>query len=117
LSTTTRTATNIRRLYKEQVMSRIPACRSAAFALALGLAASGAALADDSSMSRLTGDSYAYFNNLDYHAGSFNTARAPQGEQPAGVAKATVKDKAVERESANRSATSARSISHGVGGA
>ena len=61
-------------------MSRIHACRPAAFALALGLAASGAAFADDSSMSRLTGDSYAYFNNLDYSAGHFNVARAAQAQ-------------------------------------
>lgn len=44
-------------------------------ATALALAASGA-LADDSSMSVLTGDSYAYFNNLDNRPGAFNTARA-----------------------------------------
>ena len=44
-------------------------------AVALALGAS-AALADDSSMSVLTGDSYAYFNRLDYNPGGFNTARA-----------------------------------------
>ena len=44
----------------------------------LALGASGAAFADDNSMSVLTGDSYAYFNNLDYSAGHFNVARAPQ---------------------------------------
>ena len=43
---------------------------------ALAIGASGAAFADDSSMSVLTGDSYAYFNNLDYRAGRFNVARA-----------------------------------------
>ncbi|HTL77115.1 MAG TPA: hypothetical protein VL654_12390 [Casimicrobiaceae bacterium] len=42
-------------------------------ALALG---ASAAFADDSSMSVLTGDSYAYFNHLDNHPGGFNTARA-----------------------------------------
>lgn len=35
-----------------------------------------AAIADDNSMSVLTGDSYAYFNNLDYSAGKFNMAHA-----------------------------------------
>ena len=44
-----------------------------AVALALG---TPMAFADDSSMSVLTGDSYAYFNRLDYHPGTFNTARA-----------------------------------------
>ena len=44
-------------------------------AVALALGAS-AAFADDSSMSVLTGDSYAYFNRLDNHPGAFNTARA-----------------------------------------
>ena len=44
-----------------------------AIALALGTTA---AFADDSSMSVLTGDSYAYFNHLDYNMGAFNTARA-----------------------------------------
>ncbi|HEX6137847.1 MAG TPA: hypothetical protein VF059_09325 [Casimicrobiaceae bacterium] len=46
--------------------------------LALALGASGAALADDSSMSRLTGDSYAFFNGLEYRAGHFNVAKSPQ---------------------------------------
>ncbi|HEX6794763.1 MAG TPA: hypothetical protein VF304_13010 [Casimicrobiaceae bacterium] len=36
------------------------------------------ALADDSSMSVLTGDSYAYFNQLDNRPGAFNVARARQ---------------------------------------
>jgi hypothetical protein len=45
----------------------------------IGLAlVSSFAFADDSSMSVLTGDSYAYFNNLDNNPGRFNTARAPQ---------------------------------------
>ena len=35
------------------------------------------ASADDNSMSVLTGESYAYFNHLDYSAGKFNVARAP----------------------------------------
>lgn len=52
----------------------------------LALGASGAAFGDDSSMSVLTGDSYAYFNNLDYHLGGFNTPRSPQPkEQDAGA--------------------------------
>ena len=45
-----------------------------AAALALG---ASVAIADDSSMSVLTGDSYAFFNDLDYNPGKFNTARAP----------------------------------------
>ena len=40
----------------------------------------GVAFADDSSMSRLTGDSYAFFNDLDYRAGKFNVARGRQIE-------------------------------------
>jgi hypothetical protein len=47
-------------------------------AATLAAGASGSAVADDSSMSRLTGDSYAFFNDLDYRAGHFNVARAPQ---------------------------------------
>ena len=46
-----------------------------AAAAALALCAS-VAIADDSSMSVLTGDSYAFFNDLDYNPGKFNTARA-----------------------------------------
>jgi len=45
----------------------------AATALALG---ASIAAADDNSMSVLTGDSYAFFNGLDYNPGKFNTARA-----------------------------------------
>jgi hypothetical protein len=48
-------------------------------AAALTLCAS-AALADDNSMSVLTGESYAYFNNLDYSPGSFNVARAAHAQ-------------------------------------
>jgi len=44
----------------------------AAITLALG---APLALADDNSMSPLTGDSYAFFNGLEYHAGGFNTRR------------------------------------------
>jgi hypothetical protein len=39
------------------------------------------AFADDNSMSVLTGESYAYFNHLDYHAGAFNTPRRPGSEE------------------------------------
>jgi len=46
----------------------------------LALGATGAAFADDNSMSVLTGDSYAYFNNLEYRAGHFNVARAPEAQ-------------------------------------
>jgi hypothetical protein len=93
----------------------VRSCSKLACGAALALGASFA-FADDSSMSRLTGDSYAYFNNLDYHAGGFNTPRAPQGEQPAGVAKAPVKDKTAKREAADRPAPRLRSIFHDDGG-
>ncbi|HEX8740247.1 MAG TPA: hypothetical protein VF925_08910 [Casimicrobiaceae bacterium] len=48
--------------------------RDTSLALALAFGASGAALADDNSMSSLTGDSYAYFNGLVYTPGGFNVA-------------------------------------------
>jgi hypothetical protein len=51
----------------------------------------GNAFADDSSMSRLTGDSYAFFNDLDYSAGKFNVARAPRSEVRDAFAKAQTK--------------------------
>ena len=66
---------------------------AAALAVA-GAAASGAVLADDSSMSMWTGDSYAYFNGLDYRLGKFNTARATQAHDEAPVATMPRKDKA-----------------------
>ena len=71
-------------------MSRKAAIRRAAFALAALAAAtsSSLALADDNSMSRLTGDSYAFFNNLDYNPGKFNTAKATANEGDSAVAKA-----------------------------
>jgi hypothetical protein len=53
----------------------------------LALGASGVALADDSSMSMWTGDSYAFFNDLDYSTGRFNQARAPRGPTQDVVAK------------------------------
>lgn len=104
-------------------MSRIHARHPAAFALALGLAATGVAFADDSSMSRLTGDSYAYFNDLDYHPGGFNTPRAPQGAT--GLAKASAKDKAkgedkdkmAQRQTDDRPAKATRRLFHDDGGA
>jgi hypothetical protein len=72
--------------------------KSLIIAAALALTASGVAFADDSSMSMWTGDSYAYFNNLDNHPGKFNTARAPRMEAPSPVAKAPAKEnKADER--------------------
>jgi hypothetical protein len=55
---------------------------------ALAAAASGTAFADDNSMSRLTGDSYAFFNNLDFSPGKFNTARASQTDKQTDMAKA-----------------------------
>jgi hypothetical protein len=60
---------------------------------AIALAASGIAFADHNSMSRLTGDSYAYFNNLDSSPGKFNTARTPGTEAPAAVAKVPGKER------------------------
>ncbi|HEY1328178.1 MAG TPA: hypothetical protein VGI14_14645 [Casimicrobiaceae bacterium] len=51
--------------------------RTAFLAAFAALAASTAAFADDSSMSVWTGDSYAYFNGLDYSLGKFNVARGP----------------------------------------
>ena len=42
-------------------------------AITIVAASAGVASADDSSMSMWTGDSYAYFNHLDNHAGAFNT--------------------------------------------
>jgi hypothetical protein len=50
--------------------------KSLAAAAIVGLSAYGLAFADDSSMSMWTGDSYAFFNNLDNSPGHFNTARA-----------------------------------------
>lgn len=66
----------------------------AAVLAAGGLAASGAALADDSSMSMWTGDSYAYFNNLDYSLGKFNVARAAHAHDDVPIATTPRKDKA-----------------------
>ena len=59
-------------------MKRTRSSRSKQLAAAalFALAASGVAFADDSSMNLLTGDSYAYFHDLDYNAGRFNTAHA-----------------------------------------
>ena len=97
-------------------MSRSHAYRPATFLLALGLAASGGALADDSSMSRLTGDSYAFFNNLDYHAGGFTTPRELQAESTS-VAKTRAKATTTERRPAERSAAALRRLFHADGGA
>ena len=70
-------------------MSRKAAIRRAAFAVAaLAVTSSSLVFADDNSMSRLTGDSYAFFNNLDYNPGKFNTAKAPANEGDSAVAKA-----------------------------
>ena len=95
-------------------MSRKAALRGIAFALAaLATTSSKLVLADDNSMSRLTGDSYAFFNNLDYNPGKFNTAKAPATEGDTGVAKAgkdTGKDVGkVEQRPANARPTSAAS--------
>jgi hypothetical protein len=61
-------------MFRKHLQSRVQLVAVAT----LVLGASGAAFADDGSMSVLTGDSYAYFNNLDYHPGGFNTPRSPQ---------------------------------------
>lgn len=61
-------------------------------AAALAVTASGVAFADDSSMSMWTGDSYAFFNNLDYSAGKFNMARAPRTQEQDAVAKSPRKE-------------------------
>jgi hypothetical protein len=60
----------------------------------LVIGASGAALADDNSMSVLSGDSYAYFNNLEYSAGHFNVARASQVQPQDPVATTPKRDPA-----------------------
>ena len=60
--------------------------------LTIALVTSGAALADDNSMSRLTGDSYAFFNDLDYRAGRFNVARALQAAPQVPLASMPKKD-------------------------
>jgi hypothetical protein len=60
-------------------------------AATLSLTAPGAAFADDSSIARLTGDSYAYFNNLDYSVGKFNVERAPRTQDGSTVAKSPAK--------------------------
>jgi len=62
-------------------------------AATLALGASGLALADDNSMSQWTGESYAYFHNLDNNPGGFNTARAPHGHDEALLANMPRKDK------------------------
>jgi hypothetical protein len=68
--------------------------KSLAAAAVLGLSAYGIAYADDNSMSMWTGDSYAFFNNLDYSAGHFNMARAPKtSEGIAANAPAKAQDK------------------------
>ena len=66
-------------------------------AAALALCASGAAFADDSSMSMWTGDSYAFFNNLDYNPGLQHRARTA-------VDRRFDADVAQRRSSKNRSA-------------
>lgn len=47
---------------------------------AVALTLSRVAAADDSSMSMWTGDSYAYFNDLDYSLGKFNVARSAHAD-------------------------------------
>jgi len=73
-------------------MSRQHSSRSKSLyvAAALALGISGAALADDNSISMWTGDSYAYFNNLDYASAHFNTARKSTGADNSAVAQTRV---------------------------
>ena len=59
---------------------------------ALAFAASSVALADDNSMSRWTGDSFAFFNDLDYSPGHFNMARARDAARGESVMKSPAKD-------------------------
>ena len=61
--------------------------RSLLLGASLTLAGTSLAFADDSSMSMYTGDSYAYFNHLDYSLGKFNVARTAGSEQPEAVVK------------------------------
>ena len=57
-------------------MNHRQSIRSRQLIVATSLAlASCVAFADDNSMSVLTGDSYAYFNGLEYRAGKFNVPR------------------------------------------
>jgi hypothetical protein len=56
-------------------MKRNPIAKPMIVATALALAPL-AASADDSSMSALTGDSYAYFNRLEFRLGQFNRSDA-----------------------------------------
>ena len=76
-------------------MHRNPSTRRAALVAAslLAVIASGAAMADDNSMSMWTGESYAYFNNQDYSLGKFNTAHAPRDPQPSSVAESPAKER------------------------
>jgi hypothetical protein len=75
-------------------MFRKPSCnRTTIVAAAIAaICTTATAFADDSSMSRLTGDSYAFFNDLDYSAGKFNVARAPRPEGRDALAKGSSKD-------------------------
>jgi hypothetical protein len=89
-------------------MSRKAALRRAAFALAaLAVTSSSLVFADDNSMSRLTGDSYAFFNNLDFSPGKFNTAKATASDGDTSVAKAG-KDNGRDVGKAEQRPTSAR---------
>jgi hypothetical protein len=67
--------------------------KSLAAAAIVGLSAYGLAFADDSSMSMWTGDSYAFFNNLDNNPGHFNTARvAPKATESVAKTPAKTQD-------------------------
>jgi hypothetical protein len=78
---------------KEHDMARKQKWTRGSLVAAVALAAtSGVAFADDSSMSMWTGDSYAYFNNLDYGLGKFNVARTSPGSDASTVAKSRRQD-------------------------
>jgi hypothetical protein len=81
-----------------------PLGRQIAAAAVLAIGASGIALADDSSMSMWTGDSYAYFNNLDSAPAKFNMARAPRMPEQDEMAKSRGKANAEPMMSASHRA-------------
>ena len=75
-------------MYRKHLLSG----KSVVVLAALAVSASGATFADDNSMSIWTGESYAFFNDLDYSPGHFNVARAPRNEEPNAMAKSSAKE-------------------------
>jgi hypothetical protein len=82
-------------MYRKQLSPSKSLVAVAAFALST----SGVAFADDSSMSVLTGESYAFFNNLDYSPGRFNTPRTPrtQKQDAVTISPSKARDKSEQR--------------------